>query len=92
MEHSESIQAFFEYAARVLIWSFLMGFALLMIWFLLFAFGMDWMYTVQSRWFDMGKPSFYIINYCGMGLLKLSLIIFFLFPYLAIRIALRKTK
>lgn len=92
MEQSASIKAFFECTARVLIWSFLMGVALLMIWFLFFAFGVEWVYSVQSRWFDMGKSSFYIINYCGMGLLKLSLIVFFLFPYLAIRIALRKSK
>ena len=76
--------------AGIFIRSFFMGYTLLILWFLIFIFEPDWMYRLQSQWFEMSRSSFNIIHYCGMGLLKISLIVFFLFPYLAIRMILRK--
>jgi hypothetical protein len=85
-EHNE----FFEYLAKILIRTFFFGLALLILWFLFFAFATDWMYRMQSKWFEMTKTSFYLINYCGIGLLKITILVFFFFPYLSVRLVLKK--
>ena len=40
--------------------------------------------------FGLSKETLDVIHYCGMGLLKLFVFTFFLFPWLAIRWVLRK--
>ena len=40
--------------------------------------------------FGLSKEMLDVIHYCGMGLLKLFVFTFFLFPWLAIRWVLRK--
>jgi hypothetical protein len=83
---------FLEYLAKILIRTFFLGLALLILWFLFFAFATDWMYRMQSQWFEMSKTSFYLINYCGIGLLKITILVFFLFPYLSVRLVLHKKR
>ena len=90
MQPSESIEVTLDYVARVLIRSFLLGYIFVIIWFLLFLFGFDGLYRMQSHWFEISRTGFHIVNYCGIGLAKLILIVFFLLPYLSIRWVLRK--
>jgi len=81
---------FFEYLAKILIRTLFLGLALLILWLLFFAFATDWMYRMQSQWFEMSKASFHLINYCGIGLLKITILVFFLFPYLSVRLVLQE--
>lgn len=83
---------FFECLAKILIRTFFWGLALLMLWSLFFTFANDWMYRLHSQWFEMSKASFYLINYCGIGLLKITILVFFLFPYLSVRLVLQKRR
>ena len=41
--------------------------------------GGDWIYSIHSKWFDLSKHEFALMNYCGMALVKLCAIVFFLF-------------
>ncbi len=86
----EGQDVFLDRLSGALIRSFFMGYALLLLWFVLFAFGPDWMFRMQSQWFEISKAEFNIIHYCGIGLMKIILIVFFLFPYISIRMVLRK--
>jgi len=76
---------FFETLAKILIRSFLLGLAFLLIWFLFYLFGPNWMDKINAKWFDIGKRDFHLINYYGMGFVKLSILVGFFFPYLSLR-------
>lgn len=92
MDSRECNDIFFETLAKILIRSFLLGLAFLLIWFLFYLIGTSWMYEINAKWFDIGKRDFHLINYYGMGFVKLSILVGFLFPYLSIRLILRKKK
>ena len=93
MDDREPKGVVLEALAKVLIRSFLMGMALLALWFVLFLAGGDWVYRVHEGWFDeITKRDFDLMNYCGMALLKISIVTFFLIPYLSIRLILRSNK
>jgi hypothetical protein len=79
-----------EIMASILLRCFLLSFALLLFWFILYMTAADWIYCLHTRWFDIGRSAFDAIHYCGMALVKISAILFFLFPYLAIKLVLRK--
>ncbi len=48
------------------------------------------MFEMNAKWFDIGKHDFDMINYFGMGFMKISILLFFFIPYLAIRSMLRR--
>lgn len=92
MDNKECNDIFFETLAKILIKSFLLGAAFLLMWFLFYLIGTNWMYEMNAKWFGIGKHDFDLINYYGMGFVKLSILVGFLFPYLSIRLILRRKK
>ncbi len=79
-----------ELWARVLIRCFALSIALLIIWFGLYLLLGDWAHSVHSRMFgELSRRDFELINYCGMALVKLSAFVFFLIPYIALKLVLR---
>jgi hypothetical protein len=75
-----------EVIAGILIRCFLGGIVLLSAWFLCFAFAGDCIYRLHSRWFSIPRPAFDTLHYALMGLTKIALILFFLLPWIAIRL------
>ena len=90
MENNEHNDVFLKRLASILIRSFLFGLAFLLLWFLLYLVAPGWMFEMNAEWFNIGKRDFDLINYFGMGFVKISILLFFFFPYLAIRSMLRK--
>jgi len=90
MENNERNDVFLQTMATILLRSFLFGLALLLLWFLLYLITPNWMFELNARWFNIGKRDFDLINYFGMGFFKISIILFFLLPYLAIKSMSRK--
>lgn len=76
--------------AEVLLRCFLFSLAILIVWFMSYVVGGDWIYSIHSKWFDLSKHEFALMNYYGMALLKLCAIVFFLLPYGSIKLMLRK--
>ncbi len=74
----------------VLIRCFLLSFALLLVWFLFFLLGGEQGYRIHSQWFDLSRRDYDLLSYYGMAFMKISVILFFLFPYIAIRLVRRK--
>lgn len=70
----------------VLGWSALISYVLLIVWFLFFTLGHDWMYKMHGKWFSMSVEKFDAIHYAAMAFFKLGFILLFLIPYLALRI------
>ncbi|MCX5834425.1 MAG: hypothetical protein NTV99_07935 [Deltaproteobacteria bacterium] len=76
--------------ARILIRCFIGGVLLLLIWFMSFTFGGGWIYSFHSKWFQIPLQTFEAIHYAGMAFTKILLILFFLIPYIVIRLVSKK--
>jgi len=92
IENNERNDVFLQTVATILLRSFLLGLAFLLLWFILYLTAPGWMFEMNARWFNIGKRDFDLINYFGIGFVKIVIILFFFFPYLAIRSILRKRK
>ncbi|MEQ8205278.1 MAG: hypothetical protein RIA65_03810 [Woeseia sp.] len=77
--HIETLRA-------VLGWTALINMAVMLVWFLFFVFAHDFMHRLHGRWFDIPRQQFDSIHYAGMALFKFGNILFFIAPYLALRI------
>jgi len=67
-------------------WSAIINMGLLMWWSLWIMFAHDFVYRMQSKWFNISVEKFDTINYAGMALHKIIIIVFNVTPYLALRI------
>ena len=79
-----------ENLATILGGVFLFNLALQLLWALIFIAAHDWMYVMNSRWFGISRHEFDLLNYGLIGFLKIINIAFFLFPYLSIKLLLRR--
>jgi hypothetical protein len=77
-----------ELISRILGWSTLFGIALVLIWFVGFKTGL----VCRFQMFGLTPHECGVISYGGIGLLKLLVYTFFLLPWLAIRLELRRQK
>lgn len=86
----KNTQAYFqnhlEVVAGILIRCFLGGMVLLMVWFAWFAVAGNWIYQIHARWFQIPRQSFDAIHYIGMAVTKIAIILFFLLPWIAIKL------
>jgi hypothetical protein len=75
-----------KFIEGVLLRCFILGFVVLIIWFLFILLTGELAYDVHGSLFkEITVRQFQIIHYCGMGLLKLFVSVFFFIPYIAMR-------
>jgi hypothetical protein len=67
-------------------WCTLINYTVLLIWFVVFSLGHDWLHLMHGKWFDLDQQQFDLANYFGLGLFKLCILIFNVAPYIALRI------
>jgi hypothetical protein len=48
-------------------------------------------YGIAGKLFGLALHEVDVINYCGMAVVKVAVVLFFLFPYIAIRLVLRRS-
>jgi len=90
MNESTDLKNRLEVTAKILIRCFILNFAVILLWFVFYLIGSGrWGYELHSKIFDISRHEFAVINYCGIAFAKLCNFIFFLFPYVAIRIVLK---
>jgi len=75
-----------ELIESVLGWSALINLGILLWWFLFMTLAHDWTYRMHSRFYKISMESFDSLHYAGMMFLKLATLMFFIAPYLALRI------
>lgn len=92
MSESLSTKEFFETLAKTLLRCWIFGFALLLLWTGAFLLKGEAVYRLHSEMFGLSKHELDLIFYCGIGLTKLLVLLFFFFPWLAIRLVLRTAK
>jgi len=89
MSDNSEIRRSLEAASGVLLRCFVLGVALLVLWFVFFLVGGEMAYGLHGKLFDITKHEFELLNYCGMALVKLVVLVVFLIPYVATRLALK---
>ena len=75
-----------ESVEHFLLWCLLINYAILVVWFLVFWFGHDWMFRLHSRWFHLPKERFDAIHYVSMAAYKLGTLFLNLTPYIALHL------
>jgi hypothetical protein len=81
---------FMETIAKITIRCFFLNFIVLLIWLLFYILAGDFMYRAHSSFFEMTKQEFAVINYCGIMLVKIFTFTFFLFPFVACKLCMKK--
>ena len=90
MADSKNTTELLETVASILLRCFVFGFLFLLLWAALFALAPGLIHDVHGKLFDLSPHEVAVIHYCGMGLVKMCVLLFFLFPYFAIRLVLRR--
>ena len=76
----EILQSFFG-------WCSLIGYALLLLWTLLFRFARDWHFGLTRSFFkEITRETYDNVNLFGLATFKIAVIILFLIPYMALLI------
>lgn len=78
-----------ETLKRMLAWSTVINYAILIIWAMITVFAHDWARDWVARWYKLLPEQFDYANYMGMSIYKIGIVLFNLVPYLALRIARR---
>ncbi|MCX5863092.1 MAG: DUF6868 family protein [Desulfomonile sp.] len=90
--HKDEHDNLLETLSVIFVTCFLLSFLLLLFWFIFYLVGGDWGYKIHSKWFELSRHDYDLLNYFGMAFVKMCAILFFLFPYLSIRLLLRRKK
>jgi hypothetical protein len=78
-------------ARRALLWCAIINYGLLVVWFLLFALLHESLLRNWGRWFHLSAEQFDFLNFAGMMLLKIFVLVFNLVPYVALVVVRRAT-
>ncbi|RJP95597.1 MAG: hypothetical protein C4518_00990 [Desulfobacteraceae bacterium] len=68
----------------VFMWSSIINYSILLVWFLVFALAHDWMHTLHGKWFKLRREQFDAVHYSGMAGFKLLILIFNVTPYVSL--------
>ncbi|MGD9036431.1 MAG: hypothetical protein PVF10_07740 [Syntrophobacterales bacterium] len=90
MHDSNNANEMLEVTGKVLIRCFVMGLFVLFFWLGALMLAGDLAYSVHARIVPITREQFYVINYVGELMTKATVFILFLFPYIAIRLVIRK--
>lgn len=91
MSHVDSY-ARLDLVGKVLLRCFIFGILLLLVWFAFYILADDFLVSVHGRLFGLTRHEMAIIHFCGIVFVKVIVLLFFLFPYLAIQLVLRKQR
>lgn len=90
--HNDEHDKLLESLSAILGTCFLLTYAFLLLWFIFYWVGGDWGYKITSNWFEVSRHDYDLMSYFGIAFVKICNILFFLFPYLSIRLLLRRKK
>jgi len=79
-------------AAGVLLRCFVLAVCLLLFSFVFYLLAGNWAYSIHSSWFEITRHDFDLMYYYVMAFMKIASFLFFLIPYIAIKLILRKKK
>jgi hypothetical protein len=71
-------------ARTFFLWCSVINYGLLLAWFGLVTIGRESMYRLWGRWFALPREQFDVLNFAGMSLYKIGIILFNLVPCIAL--------
>jgi hypothetical protein len=69
---------------RILIYSAVINYGVLIVWFLAFVGAHDWLYRLHQRWFALSPATFDALHYGAMAVYKLGILLFMVAPAIAL--------
>jgi hypothetical protein len=73
-----------EVARNALLWCTVINYGLLMLWFVLYTLPHTWLHRLWGRWFRLTTEQFDAINFAGIVIYKVGILLFNLVPYVAL--------
>jgi hypothetical protein len=67
-----------------LLWSTLINYSILLVWFGMFVFAHDWLFRMHTRWFRLSAEHFDALQYTGIAIYKIGIILLNLVPLIAL--------
>lgn len=67
-------------------WAALLNYAVLIAWFAAFTLAGGALYRLHARWFRITRETFDALHYGGMAVYKIGVLLFFMVPWLVLRI------
>lgn len=74
----------YEFLRHVLQYATLINYIILIFWFLMLVFARPFLKRVHTQWFHLSDNQFDMINYAGIAIYKILVIVFNLVPLLAL--------
>jgi hypothetical protein len=69
-----------------LLWSTAINYGVLFLWFGVFVFAHDWLYRMHTRWFKLSVETFDALNYVGVSIYKIGVVLINLVPLIVVYI------
>ena len=88
---TESTRDFYATLEKILLRCWVCGFVVLFIWLGAVLLLGPMIHDLHGPMFGLSAHELNVIFYCGMGILKLAVLVLFFMPWLAIRLVLKKT-
>jgi hypothetical protein len=79
-----------EMLRKALLWSAVINYGILLVWFLVFVLAHDWMFLLHSQWFRLSVEQFDMLHYAGMSIYKIGILLLNVVPCIALSIGLRE--
>ena len=73
-----------ETLREFLLWSLVINYGVLLIWFAAFTLAHDRLYRLHSRWFAVSRETFDALHYGGMAVYKIGALLLNLAPLVAL--------
>ena len=73
-----------DFLKDFLLWCLIANYGILLVWFVVFVFARTWFFGLHTRFFKLSEESFYLVNYLGMAIYEIGILIFNLVPFAAL--------
>ncbi len=68
----------------LLLWSTAINYGVLLVWFGVFVYAHGWLFRAHTRWFKLSAENFDALNYAGVAMYKIGIILFNVVPLIAL--------
>ena len=90
--NKEDMNIVLDAIAGILLRCFILAIAVLLIWFVIYLLMGDFVYGIHAKIFNITRENFELLCYYGMAYIKASAFLFFLLPYIGIKLVVRKNR
>ena len=75
-----------EIGKSFFMWCTILNYAILIFWCLVFKLGHHWHYGLTKRWFAVSEEEYDKLNFRGVAIYKVAILLLNLVPYIALRL------